>query len=461
MSTATPERRRIAIITGDRRIDLAVPYDDTLGEVLQGLGFPTEAGRYAVLERSGSEAKLSSIGAELPDGALYAIVDLQLRSPASTNLAQSQVSRQERGALWWMLGAVAVVAVALALVEAGTATVQQRLAGSVVLGSVVLGLAALVSAVVWAVRRPRDNAADSLAMLAPLALAFAAGFVAIPLHRAAGVQLGVVAGLLAAAVLAALLTAIVSGVQLRSAAGTATVLILLVAALWGMTLMFGWNISAAAAISAGIAPLGLRALPSTLVNVPEGYHIDYRHFMSARWTVRGTIPESPGAVTMDAVRGVVQDSSARLVTGTAILSAIPVLMVPIALMGPWQSNPVTLGGRLGLLATLIVALLLLPRHNVTSTLRWVPRAAAALIALEAIIAASSVVGALPLLVGSAGFLAIGILAAVVLVPIGRGARSLVWSRFADVFETLAVALSLPAALLAGDVLTLLRGMMAA
>ena len=46
-------------------------------------------------------------------------------------------------------------------------------------------------------------------------------------------------------------------------------------------------------------------------------------------------------------------------------------------------------------------------------------------------------------------------------PIGRGASSLAWSRIADVFEALAIALSLPSALLAADILTLLREMMAA
>jgi len=452
MSTSASERRRIAVMTGDGRVDLAVPYDDTLGEVLHGLGFSMEPGRYAVLERSGKEAKLTSVGADLADGALYAVVDLHRRSPAADQLNSTGATRHQRGALWWMLGTAAIVSVALSLSDASTAPALHRM-----VASLVLGLAALV----WAVRRPSDNPSSALTMLAPLSLAFAAGLVAIPVQLVAGVQLGVVAGLLAAGILAALLTATVGGVQLRSASGTATVLLLLIAVVWGLSLLFGWSITAAAAISAGIAPLGLRALPSTLVNLPDGYHINYRHFMSARWTVRGSIPESPNAVTMNAVRDVVQESSARLVTGTVLLSGIPVLMVPMALIGSWVANPVVFGGRIGLLATLVLALLLLPRHNATATLRWVPRAAAALIALEAIVAASSIVGSLLLLVGAVGFLALGVFVVVVMVPIGRGARSLVWSRLADVVELLTVALALPAALLAADILTLLRGMIAA
>ena len=53
-----------------------------------------------------------------------------------------------------------------------------------------------------------------------------------------------------------------------------------------------------------------------------------------------------------------------------------------------------------------------------------------------------------------------LVAAAVLVPIGRGASSLGWSRLADLVEWTAIALSLLAALLAFNILDLMRGMMA-
>ena len=56
--------------------------------------------------------------------------------------------------------------------------------------------------------------------------------------------------------------------------------------------------------------------------------------------------------------------------------------------------------------------------------------------------------------------AVGLTAVAVIIPISRGASSLVWSRFGDAFEWLAVALALPAALLYANALSLLRGMMA-
>jgi len=92
-------------------------------------------------------------------------------------------------------------------------------------------------------------------------------------------------------------------------------------------------------------------------------------------------------------------------------------------------------------------------------LRWVPRAACAVVVLVTAIGATVMFGQLVILVAAAAMLAIGVASAYILVPIARGARSLVWSRMADVFEWLAVALSLPAALLAADILNAVRGMM--
>ncbi|WP_181373505.1 hypothetical protein, partial [Microbacterium sp. HMWF026] len=61
----------------------------------------------------------------------------------------------------------------------------------------------------------------------------------------------------------------------------------------------------------------------------------------------------------------------------------------------------------------------------------------------------------------AGLLLLGGLgAALLVVPVGRGLRSLGWSRTGDVFEALATALSLPAGLLAAGAIEIARAMMA-
>ena len=219
-------------------------------------------------------------------------------------------------------------------------------------------------------------------------------------------------------------------------------------------------VGAAAAVSAGAVAPALRFLPTTLVNVQEGYHIDYRHFMSNRWTVRGAIPETPDTVSMAAVREIVNESSARLLAGTVLLSVLPVVTVPLALTAPLAGNPWALGGTTAFLVALVVALVLAPRHNASPVLRWVPRAAAAVVLLEVTLAVSGAFGVVVLLLAASALLLIGVVAAALIVPIGRGASSLVWSRMADILESFAVALAFPAALLASDILSFLRGVMA-
>lgn len=456
MSLTLPERRRIAIVNGEQRVDLAVPLDETLGEVLRTVGIALEPGRHVVLERSGAEARATTLGSDLIDGAMYSVVDLRTRL-AGDSRGNAASAVRDSGALWWMLAAVAIVAIGVQALQppsGGQDATALRLVAS---GA--LGLAAVASALVWARRHPIDETVDAVSMLSPIVLAFAAGFVVIPLSLAGGTHLAVLSGLLMATVLSALLTATVGGLRLRSSVGVATVILLSLSAVWGITLLAGADIAAAAAISAGAVPLALRALPTTLLSVDEGYHIDYEKFMSSRWTVRGSVPTTQTDIREGAVREVVEESSARLLAGTALLSAVPVVTIPLALTTD-LSNPVVFGGTIGLLSTVVIALLLIARHTASPALRWVPRGAAIIVLVVSIAAATLAFGSLVLTIAAAAFLGAGVLAAAVLVPISRGARSLVWSRLADVFEALAVALSLPAAFLAADMLGLLRGMMA-
>jgi hypothetical protein len=453
-----PERRKIVVLSGDRRVDAAVPLDDSLRSALKALGYSLEAGRHVVVDRAGSEADLDAPGSDLQDGSLFSIVDLHASSPAPTARAATAAARDDTAALWWLIGTLGTVLAVVALVDAG-GDASLRFGVERVATALILAAGAVSSAVMWAMRGPRDATVESLTMLAPLALAFGAGVMAIDPALEASVHLAVVSGVLAAGVLATLLAATVAALRPSSAAATAAVVLLALGAVWGGTLLAGLDVAAAAAISAGAVPLALRFLPSTLVNVPEGHHINYRHFMSNRWTVRGDVPESPDRIELGPVRDVVDASSARLVTGVVLLSIAAAVFLPLAIAGPLPEGGFVTGGAIALVATLAISLLLSPRHYATPVLRWVPRAACAVVVLVAAVAVSTMFGDAVSLVVAGGLLVTGIAAAVLLVPIGRGARSLAWSRLADFFEWMAVALSLPAGLLAADVLTALRGMM--
>jgi hypothetical protein len=182
--------------------------------------------------------------------------------------------------------------------------------------------------------------------------------------------------------------------------------------------------------------------------------------MTSRWTVRGAIPDSVGILRTERITAVVDDSSARLVAGTAVLSVVAAVMAPVAFLRPWSADPIVVSGGIALLVCVILALLLTPRHTTSRVLRWLPRAAAGAVFVVAAIQIALALGAGFQVLGATALFAIALVAVAVVVPISRGSSSLIWSRFGDAFEWLAVALSLPAALLFADSLSLLRGMMA-
>ena len=65
MLVTASERRKIVVLSGDRRVDAAIPLDDTLGESLRALGYTLEPGRHVVLERSGNETSLDAVGDDI------------------------------------------------------------------------------------------------------------------------------------------------------------------------------------------------------------------------------------------------------------------------------------------------------------------------------------------------------------------------------------------------------------
>ncbi|MGN8026718.1 hypothetical protein [Microbacterium sp. 22242] len=474
MSGGVIERRRIALAGELARVDLALPLDEPLGDVLgaQGLaarlaGAAAGSGSgFAVLDPLGYEVDLSTLGEELIEGGLYTVVDLSrpaARPERSRRRGDDETGRADHGSRWLLL---AVIALLLLAAAAGTTAIQPW---ARLVTALIAAAAAAVTAAVWA----RDErTVDTLALrgvLAPGALSFAAGALLIPAGLESGAQLAVATGLLGSAVTTSLLALLTGIRRVRAAAGTVAILLVVFAAVWGCVLLVHGSVADSAAISLGLVPLLLRALPSALVNLPEGAFIDYEHFMSSRWTVRGTIPEPVTEVREEVVRDVVDDSSARLAAGTVLLGAAATVFTPFAMQGPWRDDPFVLAGGIALVACTVLALLLIPRHTTSRLLRWVPRAAAVAVLVVSVAVLAAGAATLPwlragggdgMLLGAAGLFVAAVIAVAVTRPVSRGARSLVWSRVGDAVESLAVALALPAALLHADVLTLLRGMMA-
>jgi hypothetical protein len=82
--------------------------------------------------------------------------------------------------------------------------------------------------------------------------------------------------------------------------------------------------------------------------------------------------------------------------------------------------------------------------------------AAAIVLVEVALLAGDRLGPLPVVAGVG--LLLGLLCALVALPIARGWRSVGFSRLADLVENLGVVLALPAALVAVDMIETLRRM---
>ncbi|KEP75471.1 hypothetical protein HR12_32540 [Microbacterium sp. SUBG005] len=153
-------------------------------------------------------------------------------------------------------------------------------------------------------------------------------------------------------------------------------------------------------------------------------------------------------------------STARLTIGVVLLVAAGAASAFTALPTFAVADPVVLGGRIALAVTVVLALLLSSRKSTVPFLRWVARSGAAVVVAAVLAALVPTIEPMMLVTVAGGILVVALGAALLIVPVGRGLRSLGWSRTGDVFEALATALSLPAGMLAAGAIEVARAMMA-
>ena len=455
MSTELSERRRVAIIDGAQRHDLLIPLDATLNDALRILGIRPEVGRDVLMERDGREVSPLLRVEDLSDGTVLAVVDLSQRvTPRKKRGRRPSRSRGDAPGAWWAISGIGFVLAAVSLLAPDAIAPDMRITVAMVTAA-----AAIVSGLLFAIRARSDRPGGHPAIIAILLLAFAAGTTVVPVLPAATTTLAVFVGLLFAAVLAGVLRLVGRPAALSAEFGASTGILLTLAAVWGLALLMHLDAAAAAAVTLGLVPVALRILLSSLVEVPPGMFVDYERFQSTRWSVRQTLPEAVTSIGAADARDLVARSTGRLIAGTFILCAAAAVCAPLAVGSFDASDPLVMSGRIALAITTVLALLLGARRSSVPLLRWMPRAAAAVIVLVAVLAATRDSGPVSMTVLAGILLAIGAATAFVVIPAARGAQSLFWSRFGDVFEWLAIALSLPAGLLAADAIDVLRGVM--
>lgn len=443
MSQPAPHLRRIALDAAGDRHDLVVPQNEALAGALAAVGVHLGA-EDRVLGPDGSVVDTATAVRDLREGGLYAVAGAP--AEGSARAVSAERSSGVSPLPWALTGfGVAAAAMAGAVPQLRWATV------------VVLALAAVAAVLSSALGRREQGAA----VAAALGLGGAAAAVAVWPSVVDTPGLAIAVGAAGVSVLAAMLGFAARSSRVRAAATPVIVVSALFAGLAMISPSLGWSPAQLLIVAAAAAAVGLRAAPSLLVGVDPGYHIDYGRFMVLRWTVRGRVPEFIERVDEQRVRAIVEAAEARLASTVAVLSVLAAAGIPAAVV-PLSSGDLVQVISGALFATwMVLALLLTSRRTAAPRLRTPPRAAVAVGLLGLIVGlAPSVSGGAGTLVAGV-VLAAGAIAAVVILPLARGERSLGWSRTGDIVDSIAVALVLPCGILAAGTLNLLQGVLAA
>lgn len=443
---AAPALRRIAVRDADRRHDLVIPLGQTLAHALSVFGSdPVSGGR--VFGPGGEEVAVRTPVADLREGGLYTIARERPLSARERRRAAVPGGFTRVGPWWVLLGC----AVLVGLLSTGLDQLR-------VPGAILLGLGAIIGVFIAELRpETGEHGRLGISFYTPLALAVLAALIGVPQTFDGSAQLAIAAAAASAALVCALTMVINTDTPRRAAASALVVVFAGLAVLWGLGILVGYGVTQTALVTLGFIPLLLRALPSALFTVDEGYQIDFGRFMTARWTVRGRVPEYRPTVSVPEIELVVAEALARLRALTLIFSLIAALCVPAIAEPLLGDSPIERWSALALLVLIPLALLLGGRRASGAAQRTPPRVA---------IMVGLILVAVPVVFHLTGMLALGIaaglllgalLAAALIVPFSRNARSLGWSRTGDIAESCALAFSPVAALLAAGTLTLLQG----
>ncbi|MBO1752398.1 hypothetical protein J4G33_11360 [Actinotalea sp. BY-33] len=469
-------RTRLSIVLGDRSYDLAVPVGAPLYEALRAVEIEIADPSVTVVDSTGRHVDLYGTGdTGLLDGAVLHVLRRTAASEptrgthgAPTTPAPSgqrgaatpvadRVAARPTTVPWW-LGLAGIAAVVL------TSTVVLELGprGGPALGALAAGerwaLAALLAATALAVAvtrgRPGSTGAAWPAAVAAV-VAAGAGALTVDPQLAGSGRLVVVAGLGAAAIVTAARWGVLS--RDRDPGGDVAAALLVVLGVTGGTcavvLLAGLPGALAAGALLGLVPLGVRALPSMALDVPEDQLVDVSVVARTVSGVREAPPRPRGRVNDRAVRRTVLAAERRRDAGTVLLSVLAVVVAPVLLVTA-PRGPLTAWTSAGAVVAVALALALQPRATRGPVARWAPRLAAATLVLQ--LGALGAVGLaletqVPLVL-----LALGVLVPLLAVPMGRGWRSVGFSRLADTLEGLSVVLALPLALTGAGAVEVLR-----
>lgn len=460
---AAAELTRVGLRLAERTVDVAVPHGVPVYEALRAAGVALDDPALAVVDSAARVVDVYAVtGDQLVDGAVLHLVRSRRPAvPAGPSVRRSAapadpLTARPTASPWW-LALAGVGAVVLAAVV-GLEVLDRAPEPAV---RPVLAAAALAAALLLAAAPVRPGAFGSAWPTVVAALvAGAAGVATVHPGVSASGRLAVVGALCGATAAVAVRWAVARR-RRDDAADLAVVLLVVLGGCAAVTaLVLAAELPAVLGAGAllGAVPLALRVLPSLSVDVPDEQLLDITPVARTVSLVRAPEPVPLGRVNLRMVTRAVDSAERRRDAGAAVLALVAVACAPVLL----AASPGGIARWAALAAVLLVALVLAlqPRTVRPAAVRWTMRGAAVLLVLElaavtgATAAGASAGGAV--LAAAAGVTVVGVLVVWLSLPLGRGWRSVGFSRAADALEGLATVLALPVALLGAGAVEALR-----
>ena len=225
------------------------------------------------------------------------------------------------------------------------------------------------------------------------------------------------------------------------------------------TLMCSLDVRLLAGLVLAAAICCLQMLPNIVVHVPDRYLVQWRAYMTRRWTVRGGIPEEARVLTQVDIREDMQTFQARYATGFVLCLAL--LVLPYAALVAFCDfhRMYDAVGFLVLTAALFLFLTLKPRRSGRPFERYCMRLSAVMVMAMACVRAWGFMTTENMrLFGVCAIGLIGVLL-VYAIPVQKGGfHSLVLSRAGDALCFLSMMVTPVAAFFAAGALPYIRGL---
>lgn len=354
-----------------------------------------------------------------------------------------------------------VVCMALVVFSAPYMPAETRMAYGIGLGTVFL-VCMVLSDVLCATTALLSNQNARFGALALTVLcACGVGASVTPLIASSDpVLLGLCVSVGCAMVNYSILTCCVRDARIYGAVSVLWILALAVFLVATVAFLLGLPMAVVAAVMVALGVYGIQLMPNLVVHVPDRYLVQWREYMTQRWTVRGPIPDNARALSLSDIEQDMPRFLSRYDAGIVGCGFCAVCGYAMLLWGMGETSILMRVGLIALSVALSVFFELKPRQSGRTFERMMMRflglatLVMALMHMDAMIPATSGGNTLWAMMGS---VLVGFVMVIAMLAQHGGFYSLLLSRIGDGLCGMSVAVLLPAAFFAAGGFELLRG----